>query len=127
MSQVKTLISFNPNRDVVEDRPRKTEYKVQEMLMLVSRATIGLNKVLDINDYYRLVFFFKYPKFSIFCMISMMIFTLFFDPVYFLSYMIAIFIIFYIFKNQKVYNNFEPILHKLFFNKMTPYLKVYYD
>jgi hypothetical protein len=28
---LKTLISFNPNRDIVEDRPRKNEYKVKEI------------------------------------------------------------------------------------------------
>jgi hypothetical protein len=127
MSVMKTLIAFNPNRDIVEDRPRKTEYKIKEIQMVLSKATIGFNKILDINEYYRLIFFFKYPKFSFFCMFSMIVFTLFFDPAYFLSYMIAIFLVFYLSHNQKTYSNFEPILHKLFFNKITPYLKAHYD
>lgn len=104
------MIAFNPNREIVEDRPRKTEYKIKEISMVVAKASLGFNDIMYINEYYRLIFFFKYPKFSKFCMVFMLYFCLFFDPAYFLSYMIFMFIIYYLFSNQTIYSWFNPIL-----------------
>ncbi len=69
--------------------------------MVIAKASMEFNNILDINEYYRLVFFFKYPRFSLLCMGLMLNFTLFFNPTYFLSYLLALFIVFFAFKNPR--------------------------
>ena len=127
ISKLKTMIAFNPNRDIVEDRRRKQSYKVKEIQMVFAKSSIGVQKILQVNEYYRLIFFFKYPRYSIFCLLVMLIFLITFEPKYLLSYMIALFMAFYLSYNEFMYRKCGPVINRLFFKDITPYIKVRKD
>lgn len=116
MSLLKTYISSNPNFDVLEDRHKKVDYSRKEMNLVFSRAILARQMVLEIDEIERVVFFFKYPKLSKFCLIALVIFILGFDSSYFLSYMLGIFIVVFVLLNKNWKEFTEPALNRLFFN-----------
>lgn len=73
-------------------------------------------RITDLENIEKLVFFFKYPKFSNFLRIVFVLFILYFDPVYLISYIVGIFIIVFLFQNENWYPYTMPLLNKLFFN-----------
>ena len=100
ISSIRTYVVFNPNRDVVEDRPKQKEYSRHEIAVMVSRLMVAIYKILALEELERLVFYFTYPKFSSFLLVCILIFILNFDPAYLLSYLLGLFIIWFVMRND---------------------------
>lgn len=67
LSGLLTNLVFNPNRDIEEDRERLTKYNKKKLEMLVSKIMLGFYTLTNIEKIERVIFFYKYPKFSQFC------------------------------------------------------------
>lgn len=74
------MVMFNPNRDIVEDRPKKKEYSRKEISFMISKLVLTIYKIFDIENIEKLVFYFKYPNLSKFLRIAIIIFLIYFDP-----------------------------------------------
>ena len=42
MNIIKTFVAFNPNRDILEDRPKKNDYKLKEIQFVLSKSALAL-------------------------------------------------------------------------------------
>jgi hypothetical protein len=116
MSLIKTYISSNPNYNVLEDRHKKHDYSRKEINLVFSKAIIARQMVLEIDEIERVIFFFRYPKLSKFCLVAMIVFIFLFESSYFLSYLLAVFIVVFILRNSNWHLFTEPVLNRLFFN-----------
>jgi hypothetical protein len=74
MNIIKTFVAFNPNRDVLEDRVKKNDYKLKEIQFVLSKSALALFMLREINEIEKLIFYFKYPKFSYFCIVALVTF-----------------------------------------------------
>ena len=79
-SHITTLITFNPNRDIVEDRPKKKEYSRQDYTIILSRLMLTIYKLNALSQLEHLIFFFKYPRLSLFLLFTMITGMYLFDP-----------------------------------------------
>ena len=52
------MIRFNPNRDVVEDRPRQKESSRQEIGMVINKVLIIFYKISSLSHYENMIFYF---------------------------------------------------------------------
>ena len=121
LSNLLTNVAFNPNRDIEEDRQRLTIYNKKQIQMTHAKVMVQLFNLLNLINLERIVFFYKYPRFSNFCLVLLIIFCLTFDAAYMLSYILSIFIFVFILMNEKWYSNVKPIFDRLFFLKVNPY------
>lgn len=64
---------------------------------MISKMVIAIYRVADIEQVEKLVFYFKYPNFSNFLRILIVIFLFIFEPAYLISYVIGIFTIVFLF------------------------------
>jgi hypothetical protein len=80
--------------------------------------------ILDVEDLERLVFFFRYPRFSQFMRLFLVVFVILFDPSHLLSYLIALIIVIVFFNNEEWLQEMglQEIIHKLFLSKVNPYI-----
>lgn len=100
LSSIDTMIRFNPNRDVVEDRPRQKEYPRQEMGMVLNKVLIIFYKLSSLENYEHIIFYFEYPNLSHFLRVGIVIFIMYFDPAYMLSYILGLVIFIFCIWNQ---------------------------
>jgi hypothetical protein len=77
--------------------------------------------MVDVVNLERLIFFYKYPKFTRLCQILLILFAITFSASYLLSYIFALFITVFVLKNEYCYSLMGPIFDKLFFNKTNMY------
>jgi hypothetical protein len=77
--------------------------------------------ILDLISIERIVFFYKYPRFSNMCLVLLIFFTLTFDPAHILAYILGVFILIFVLLNEKYYEKLKPIFDWLFFSKVNPY------
>jgi len=94
MSNIATLIDFNPNRAVNEDR-QLVEFKKKDLTLIKARISPTIAFVESIDALERPLFFHKYPRLSKFWEVILVAFTWTFDPRYFLSYIIFLVIVLY--------------------------------
>lgn len=64
---------------------------------MISKMVITIYRLADIEQVEKLVFYFKYPNFSNFLRILIVMFLFFFEPAYLISYVIGIFTIVFLF------------------------------
>eukprot|EP00347_Sterkiella_histriomuscorum_P002460 403368062 len=122
LSQFTAMVMFNPNRDVVEDRPKKKEYSRKEINVMISKLVLTIYQILDIEDVEKLIFYFKYPNLSKFLRIAIILFLIYFDPQYLISYTLGIVIFIFILQNKSWHSHTQPLLTYIFFSKKNEYL-----
>ena len=123
MSQIIANVAFNPNRDVVEDRPKLKEYTRQQISIMISKMVINIYKIADIEELEKLVFYFKYPMFSNFLRIIIVLFLLFFEPAYLISYVVGIFTIVFIFQNE-AWHPYTMSMLSVLFEIKNPFISI---
>ena len=101
MSNLKTYFFFNPNKQTLENRAKKNDYSRKEISLVMSRTALTKQMVEEMLVLERLIFYFLYPKFSKFCLLFSIFFTIQFDAKYFLSYILLIMIVLYVSQNSK--------------------------
>jgi hypothetical protein len=66
MTRIDSMIVFNPNRDVVEDRRKKSGYSFKEISTVMTRTKLLIFLMEYLRDIDRPVIYFDYPRFSLF-------------------------------------------------------------
>lgn len=124
LSGLLTDVAFNPNRDIVEDRARVVKFNQKQIELIGAKFLLAYYNILDIENLERLIFFFKYPQFSKFMRIFLVLFVIQFDPSHLLSYLIAMIIIIVFFNNEEWIQEMglQPIIHRLFLYDLNPYI-----
>ncbi len=61
--------------------------------MIISKVVLSIYKIADLDEIEKDVFYFRYPNFSNFMRIVLILFILYFDPDYLISYALGITII----------------------------------
>ena len=64
MTRVDSMIVYNPNRDIVEDRKKKSGYNVKEIITVMTRSKLLIFLLEYLRDIDRPVIYFDYPRFS---------------------------------------------------------------
>jgi len=121
LSNLLTNFAFNPNRDMEEDRQRLTIYNKKQMQMVQAKLMLQVYNIINLIDLDRLIFFYKYPRFSNMWLLLLIFFTLTFDPAYLLVYILGVFVVVFILLNEKWYAKVRPIFHALCFKRVNPY------
>lgn len=86
--------AFNPNQGVNEDKIKKVKPEIPDITLVIQRFDPILEYLISLDDYFeKPLFFFKYPRLSVFWCVLIANFILFFDPKYTLSYVLALFIV----------------------------------
>ena len=65
MTRIDSMIVFNPNRDIVEDRKKKISYGFKEISTVMTRTKLIIFLFEFLRDIDRPVIYFDYPRFSI--------------------------------------------------------------
>lgn len=69
MTSVHALCAFSRNRNIVEDRLKKSSYSIKEFEIVMNRSKLAFLGAKSFREYERFVINFHYPRFSYFCMI----------------------------------------------------------
>lgn len=121
LSNLLTNFAFNPNRDIEEDRQRLTIYNKKQIQMTQAKLMLQIFNILELINLERLIFFYKYPRFSNMWLCLLIFFTLTFDAGHMLAYLLGVFIVIFTLLNEKWYSKVRPIFERLFFRKVNPY------
>lgn len=115
MTRIDACWKFNPNRNIIEDRPIIQEYGVKELNTVILRTKIVINLWFNIIQADRYVFNFFFPRFSIVCWVCMHWFFYYFDGRYILTYLIILIAWLVGCYSPWWKNNITPLLERLFF------------
>lgn len=83
------LFETNPNK-MSEDKQKQTEPEIDQISMLIDRLPLIFSQLNKFENLIQSFIFFKYPRLSWFWCFLLVTFVLTFDPVYILSYLIAL-------------------------------------
>jgi hypothetical protein len=114
-------VVFNPNIDIVEDRQRLTIYNKKQLQMTHAKFMLSVFSFLRMLDLERVIFYYKYPRFSQFCLFLLIFFFATFDPGYLLSYILGLLIIIFVLLHEPWYNRVRNLFKRAFFGKVNPY------
>lgn len=118
-----TSIAFNPNRDLVEDRPRNFKFNTKQLEYVAAKVMLAFYSLISINHVEQVIFFYKYPRLSEFFKIFLLVFVIIFDPRHLLSYLLFMFLVLFIVMNDSWYGYVKPICDWLFnLSEMNPYI-----
>jgi len=78
--------------------------------------------LMEVQNIERLIFLYKYPRFSEFMKFFLMFFVFTFDAAHLLSYIIALIIIILILYNEEWYQKLHPLFNMLFLSELNPYI-----
>ena len=67
LSGALTVVGFNPNRDIEEDRQKLSVINRKQAEMVVAKMIVSMLNLLNLMYLERVIFFYHYPKFSRFC------------------------------------------------------------
>ena len=89
MTRIDAMIVYNPNRNIMEDRPYTYDYSFKQANTVLTRAklTIALWENVVMSDTF--IFYFFYPRFSFVCWVLFQVFIYFFDVQYLLTYLVC--------------------------------------
>lgn len=117
MTRIESIISVNPNRDIIEDRRQKESFSIKDISSVLARTKMFFfyfEWFLEVDTF---IHQFVFPRFSKFCYFWLLVFIYSFDPQYLLSYIIMVLFII-IFSNSKNYaDRFGPNWNAFFFSE----------
>jgi hypothetical protein len=65
MTRIDSMIVFNPNRDIVEDRRKKSGFSFKEISTVMTRSKVIIFLLIYIQNIDRPVIYFDYPRYSL--------------------------------------------------------------
>lgn len=71
MTRADAMIVYNPNRNIMEDRPYNNDYSIGEIQQVLTRSRLSIQLLDRIIMSDTFIFYFWYPKFSYCCWIGM--------------------------------------------------------
>ena len=87
-SDVRCRFKIFPNKDVLEDVPKKKRYGLKDAKLVMARLRPIVSALKSTKKISQTIFFFKYPKFSVFCMFVLLLITYFFEGESILTYLL---------------------------------------
>lgn len=81
-------IVYNPNRDIMEERPYKSDYSMKEINTVLMRAKLFFALMDAIIKADTFLFYYYFPRFSYFMWVFLHLFIFFFDARYLLTYLL---------------------------------------
>jgi len=115
MTRIDSMIVFNPNRDIVEDRRKKSGYSFKEISTVMTRTKLIIFLMEYLKDIDRPVIYFDYPRYSLFWFLSLELFVFFFNPYYLLTYLIC-FVLILVGSYSNIWTTYiTPHVQKFFF------------
>ena len=66
LTRIDSMVIFNPNRDIVEDRKVKIGLSFKEISTIMTRIKLIIFLIEYLKNIDRPVFYFNYPRFSVF-------------------------------------------------------------
>ena len=64
LTRIDSMIVFNPNYDIVEDRRRKQGFNFKEISTVMTRSKVIIFLILYLQNVDRIVLYFDYPLYS---------------------------------------------------------------
>ena len=111
MTRIDSMIVFNPNRDIVEDRKQKSGYSLKEISTVLTRLKLIIFFSEFLRDCDRPVIYFDFPRYSVVWYLFLVCFTYLFNPLYLLTYL-TIFLILLIGSHSSLWQRYiSPHLH----------------
>ena len=74
LTRVDSMIIINPNRDIVEDRKIKIGLSLKEISTIMTRIKLIIFLIEFLKDIDKPVFYFNYPRYSVFVYFVIFIF-----------------------------------------------------
>lgn len=90
MTRLDSSLQYNPNRNIMEDRPWNDDYTFKDISQVLTRLKLVITLIETIINADMFVFYFYYPRFSYACWVFGQILIYFFDSHYFLTYLVLI-------------------------------------
>eukprot|EP00347_Sterkiella_histriomuscorum_P021039 403335495 len=87
MTRLDSMIVFNPNRDIVEDRRKKQGYSFKEISTVMTRTKLIIFLFEWLRDIDRPVLYFDYPRYSWLWFLFLELLAFIFNPYYILTYL----------------------------------------
>ena len=117
-------VAFNPNKGVCEDKLMQTKPEIKDITLILQRFDPILDKIMQLDDLFeKPLFFFKYPRLSVFWCVLLVCFVLFFDPRYTLSYILAMVTVLIGLQKPEIKNFTDPYLKALFWDHQNQYIR----
>lgn len=66
MTRLDSMVVFNPNRDIVEDRKKKSGFSFKEISTVMTRSKVLIFLFIYLQNIDRPVLYFDYPRYSMF-------------------------------------------------------------
>lgn len=124
LSSIAYEVAFNPNQGVCEDRVQLIKPEIKDITLVLNRLDPALQKIIMLDDFFeKPLFFFQYPRLSIFWCFLIVFFVMFFDPKYTLSYILALLICLVGLKKPEIKSFMQPYLKSLFWDHQNKYIK----
>ena len=117
MTRLDSSIMYNPNRNIVEDRPFNDDYSFKEVSTVLTRTKLVITFLENIINADMFVFYFYYPRFSYACWVFGQLFIYFFNCDYIMSYIVLICIWIVAAYSQFWEKNITPVINDLFFRQ----------
>lgn len=115
--------AFNPNQGTNEDKVLQSDPELKDITLVIQRFSPILDYLIQLDDLEKPLFFFKYPRLSIFWCMLIVSFILFFDPKYTLSYILALLIVLIGLQKPEIKKMVQPYLKMIFWDHPNKYLK----
>ena len=101
----------------------KPEPEIKDIRLMNWRLTPISEFFDEIDKAERYLWQFKYPRLSIMWLIVLILFVWFFDPKYFLTYVLSVVIVLFSLGNKDVAKKMNPILQRIFWDHPNKFLK----
>jgi len=116
MTRLDSMIVYNPNRDIMEDRPAISDYSIKQMSGVLTRTRLLLSMLEFIISSDNFIFYFYYPRFSYFMWIMFQLIIYFFNAQYLLTYILILLIFMVLQFSAPWERRLTPVLKTIFFN-----------
>ena len=126
-SDIRTKLYIYPNKNVTEEKAKKTLYKIKDLKLILFRLRLVFMFILKLKQINEYIFYFKYPRLSYLILAFLVIFTFLFDFEFIGSY-ILIFGILFLFSMSDYYkSNVHSFISNILFSKMHPMFEQEYN
>lgn len=117
-SDIRTMLYTYPNKNVTEEKAKKTIYKIKDLKLITLRLRLVLMFIIKLKQINEYVFYFKYPRLSYLIFIFLVLFTFFFDSNFIGTYAVIFAILFLSCTSDYYKTKVHPIVSEILFWKM---------
>ena len=117
MTRLDSSIVYNPNRNIVEDRPYIENYSFNQVSLVLTRTKLAITWLETLINADTLVFHYYYPRFSDACWVGIQAFIYFYDSRYLLTYLVLLLVWLVAVYSETWEKHISPVVTELFFTQ----------